>query len=67
MIKCMPFHDLTLIKRRYVTAGTSWLNGAFSKVAKAGQVAGTKTREKFHVAVSNLTVKVETSNLATIL
>ena len=43
---------------RYVTAGAAWLNGAFSKVAKAGQVAGTKTREKFHLAVSNLTAKV---------
>ncbi|KAI4348468.1 hypothetical protein L6164_009191 [Bauhinia variegata] len=42
---------------RYVTAGTAWLNGAFTKVAKAGQVAGTKTREKFHLAVSNLTAK----------
>lgn len=42
---------------RYVTAGTAWFNGAFSKVAKAGQVAGTKTREKFHLAVSNLTAK----------
>ncbi|XP_061376277.1 binding partner of ACD11 1 isoform X2 [Gastrolobium bilobum] len=42
---------------RYVTAGTAWLNGAFSKVAKVGQVAGTKTREKFHLAVSNLTTK----------
>lgn len=43
---------------RYVTAGTAWLNGAFSKVARAGQAAGTKTREKFHLAVSNLTAKV---------
>ncbi|XP_027359087.1 binding partner of ACD11 1-like isoform X2 [Abrus precatorius] len=42
---------------RYVTAGTAWLNGAFTKVAKVGQVAGTKTREKFHLAVSNLTTK----------
>ncbi|EOY10555.1 RNA binding family protein isoform 1 [Theobroma cacao] len=42
---------------RYVTAGTAWLNGAFSKVAKAGQVAGTKTREKFNMAMSNLTAK----------
>ncbi|XP_004493189.1 binding partner of ACD11 1 [Cicer arietinum] len=42
---------------RYVTAGTAWLNGAFSKVAKAGNVAGTKTREKFNIAVSNLTAK----------
>ena len=43
---------------RYVTAGTTWLNGAFSKVARAGQVAGTKTREKWNVALSNLTAKV---------
>ncbi|CAI9097497.1 OLC1v1033940C1 [Oldenlandia corymbosa var. corymbosa] len=43
---------------RYVTAGTAWLNGAFSKVAKAGQVAGTKTREKWSIALSNLTAKV---------
>jgi hypothetical protein len=42
---------------RYVAAGAAWLNGAFSKVSKAGQVAGTKTREKFHMAVSNLTAK----------
>ncbi|XP_062212412.1 binding partner of ACD11 1 isoform X2 [Phragmites australis] len=42
---------------RYVSAGTSWLNGAFSKVAKAGHVAGSRTREKFQVAVSNLTAK----------
>ncbi|KAK4282112.1 hypothetical protein QN277_013526 [Acacia crassicarpa] len=42
---------------RYVTAGTTWLNGAFGKVARAGQLAGTKTREKFHMAVSNLTAK----------
>ncbi|XVE90197.1 hypothetical protein DITRI_Ditri20bG0059400 [Diplodiscus trichospermus] len=42
---------------RYVTAGTAWLNGTFSKVAKAGQVAGTKTREKFNLAMSNLTAK----------
>ncbi|KAJ0981720.1 hypothetical protein J5N97_009975 [Dioscorea zingiberensis] len=42
---------------RYVTAGTAWLNGAFSKVAKASHVAGTRTREKFQLAVSNLTAK----------
>ncbi|XP_057437736.1 binding partner of ACD11 1 [Lotus japonicus] len=42
---------------RYVTAGTSWLNGAFSKVAKVGHVASTRTREKFNMAVSNLTAK----------
>ncbi|GAB2212196.1 hypothetical protein Droror1_Dr00025547 [Drosera rotundifolia] len=42
---------------RYVIRGTAWFSGAFTKVAKAGQVAGTKTREKFHSAVSNLTAK----------
>jgi len=49
---------LSLVLSRYLTAGTAWFNGAFSKVAKVGQVAGTKTREKFHLAVSNLTAKV---------
>lgn len=44
--------------QRYVTAGTAWLNGAFSKVAKVGHVAGAKTREKFQLAVTNLTAKV---------
>ncbi|KAJ0014514.1 hypothetical protein Pint_20075 [Pistacia integerrima] len=39
---------LGVVVDRYVTAGTVWLNGAFSKVARAGQVAGTKTREKFN-------------------
>lgn len=43
---------------RYVTVGTTWLNGAFTKVAKVGQVAGTKTREKWNLALSNLTAKV---------
>ncbi|CAM8959594.1 unnamed protein product [Rhodiola kirilowii] len=42
---------------RYVTAGTTWLNGAFTRVSKVGQVAGSKTREKFNMAVSNLTSK----------
>ncbi|TVU45026.1 hypothetical protein EJB05_04495 [Eragrostis curvula] len=46
---------------RYVSAGTGWLNGAFSKVAKAGHVAGSRTREKFQIAVSNLTAKVSDS------
>lgn len=48
---------------RYVNAGAAWLNGAFSKVAKAGQVAGTKTREKWNFALSNLTAKVCSSSL----
>ncbi|KAF8403440.1 hypothetical protein HHK36_011544 [Tetracentron sinense] len=47
---------------RYVTAGTTWLNGAFSRVAKVGQVAGTKTKEKFQLAISNLTAKVGSVN-----
>lgn len=55
--------DDKYFKCRYVTAGTSWLTGAFSKVAKAGNVAGTKTREKFNMAVSNLTTKVGHSYL----
>ncbi|PIN02479.1 hypothetical protein CDL12_25002 [Handroanthus impetiginosus] len=42
---------------RYVTAGAAWLNGAFNKVAKAGQAAGTKTREKWNLALSNLVAK----------
>lgn len=42
---------------RYVTAGAAWLNGAFSKVSKVGHVAGTKTKQKIHTAMSNLTTK----------
>ncbi|PKU69651.1 binding partner of ACD11 1 isoform X1 [Dendrobium catenatum] len=44
---------------RYVIAGTSWLNGAFGKVARVGHVASSKTKEKFQFAVSNLTAKQE--------
>ncbi|XP_060177679.1 binding partner of ACD11 1 isoform X2 [Lycium barbarum] len=50
---------------RYVNAGAAWLNGAFSKVAKAGQVAGTKTREKWSFALSNLTAKVTNNDRKT--
>ena len=46
-----------------MTAGTAWLSGAFSKVAKAGNVAGMKTREKLQIAVSNLTSKAGTFDL----
>lgn len=42
----------------YVTAGIAWLNGAFGKVAKAGHIAGSRTREKFQLAISDLTAKV---------
>jgi uncharacterized protein YlxP (DUF503 family) len=43
---------------RYVTAGAAWFSGAFSKVARVGQVAGSKTKEKFNLAVSNMSSKV---------
>ncbi|KNA13760.1 hypothetical protein SOVF_113090 [Spinacia oleracea] len=42
---------------RYVTAGAAWFNGAFSKVSKVSHVAGSKTRQKFNTAMSNLTAK----------
>ncbi|XP_010496616.1 PREDICTED: binding partner of ACD11 1 isoform X2 [Camelina sativa] len=42
---------------RYVTAGAAWFSGAFSKVARVGQVAGSKTKEKFNLAVSNISSK----------
>ncbi|WOL03114.1 hypothetical protein Cni_G11834 [Canna indica] len=42
---------------RYIAAGTAWFHGAFGKVAKAGHFASTKTREKFQLAVTNLTAK----------
>ncbi|KVI09490.1 Nucleotide-binding, alpha-beta plait [Cynara cardunculus var. scolymus] len=51
------FFSVTCSMFLYVTAGSAWLNGAFGKVAKAGQVAGTKTRQKWNLAVSNLTAK----------
>ena len=41
-----------------MSAGTSSLNGAFSKVAKAGHVAGSRTREKLQLVVSDLAAKV---------
>lgn len=52
------FFFFNVVVDRYVTAGTAWLNDAFNKVARAGQVVGTKTREKFNLAVSSLTAKV---------
>uniref|UniRef100_A0A1J3D8E4 Protein vip1 n=1 Tax=Noccaea caerulescens TaxID=107243 RepID=A0A1J3D8E4_NOCCA len=42
---------------RYVTAGAAWFSGAFSKVARVGQIAGSKTKETFNLAVSNITSK----------
>ncbi|KAK6148139.1 hypothetical protein DH2020_019051 [Rehmannia glutinosa] len=47
----------TVKSSRYVTSGTAWLSGALNKVAKAGQVAGTKTREKWNLTLSNLSAK----------
>ncbi|KAM3206087.1 hypothetical protein ACQJBY_061643 [Aegilops geniculata] len=35
----------------------SWFNGAFSKVAEAGHVAGSRTTEKFQIVVSNISAK----------
>lgn len=49
---------LVVFMTRYVTASTAWFNGAFNKMSKAGQAARSKTREKFHMAVSNLSAKV---------
>ncbi|KAF6164001.1 hypothetical protein GIB67_028705 [Kingdonia uniflora] len=37
----------TVKSSRYVIAGAAWFSGAFTKVAKAGQVVDPKTREKF--------------------
>ncbi|CAN7126344.1 unnamed protein product [Brassica rapa subsp. narinosa] len=50
---------------RYVTAGAAWFSGAFSKVARAGQLAGSKTKEKFNLAVSNIASKVSHSKSRT--
>lgn len=47
-----------MLPNRYVTAGAAWFSGAFSKVARVGQVAGSKTKEKFNLAVSNMSSKV---------
>lgn len=62
IIILLKLHNSIILELiRYVNAGAAWLNGAFSKVAKAGQVAGTKTREKWNFALSNLTAKVRFS------
>ncbi|THG04252.1 hypothetical protein TEA_026582 [Camellia sinensis var. sinensis] len=42
---------------RYGDCRISLVEWCFHKVAKAGQVAGTKTREKWNLAVSNLSAK----------
>ncbi|KAL0702747.1 hypothetical protein Bca4012_058869 [Brassica carinata] len=52
---------------RYVTAGAAWFSGAFSKVAKAGQLAGSKTKEKFNLAVSNIASKSNDANKYTMM
>lgn len=48
-----------------MTAGAAWFSGAFSKVARVGQIAGSKTKEKFNLAVSNITSKVSHQNQST--
>ncbi|KAF6139186.1 hypothetical protein GIB67_040333 [Kingdonia uniflora] len=40
---------------RYITVGAAWFSGAFTKVAKARKVASSHTKEKFQLAMSNLT------------
>lgn len=35
-----------IMKNRYILTGTSWVTGAFSKVAKAAEEVGQKTKEK---------------------
>lgn len=68
---CASFSCILLILfflvHRYVTAGATWLNGAFSKMAKTGHVAGVKARERFQMAVTNLTAKVSFTFTTTIL
>jgi hypothetical protein len=39
-----------IMKNRYVLTGASWVTGAFSKVAKAAEEVGQKTKEKVVVA-----------------
>lgn len=39
-----------IMKNRYVLTGTSWVTGAFSKVAKAAGEVGQKTKEKMDKA-----------------
>ncbi|URD97760.1 RNA recognition motif containing protein [Musa troglodytarum] len=55
--KGISYEDDMAIQSMYVTAGTAWLNGAIGKVAKDGHIAGSRTREKFQLAISNLTAK----------
>ncbi|MFS7957765.1 hypothetical protein Hanom_Chr07g00670251 [Helianthus anomalus] len=45
VVSMAPENSLPKLSK-YVTAGAAWLNEVFGKVAKAGQVAGTKTRQK---------------------
>lgn len=35
-----------IMKNRYILTGTSWVTGAFNRVAKAAEDVGQKTREK---------------------
>lgn len=48
-----------IMKNRYVLTGTSWVTGAFSKVAKAAGDVGQKTKEKVENAEEEQNRKVE--------
>lgn len=48
-----------IMKNRYVLTGTSWVTGAFNKVAKAAGDVGQKTKEKVENAEEEQKRKVE--------
>ncbi|CAK8561724.1 unnamed protein product [Lathyrus sativus] len=48
-----------IMKNRYILTGTSWVTGAFSKVAKAAGDVGQKTKEKVENAEVEQNRKVE--------
>ena len=48
-----------IMKNRYVLTGTSWVTGAFNKVAKAAGDVGQKTKEKVENAEGEQKRKVE--------
>ncbi|XP_047180035.1 binding partner of ACD11 1-like [Vigna umbellata] len=47
------------MKNRYVLTGTSWVTGAFNRVAKAAEDVGQKTKEKVVHAEEEQKRKVE--------
>ncbi|XP_059443688.1 binding partner of ACD11 1-like [Corylus avellana] len=48
-----------IMKNRYILTGTSWVTGAFSKVAKAAEEVGQKTKEKVGMVEEEQKRKVE--------